>query len=229
LSILFRENLFFFIPYLAFLVLGIFEITMLKKGDTLLWINKLHKPYLDTFFYYTTMVGDGVLYAVVIVPLVLYRVRYGFIGVIAFASTGIVTQIVKRILAMPRPKAYFPPSTVLHYVPGLSIYMTNSMPSGHSATSFSMFLLLSILTPFKPLGSLYFVCALLVALSRIYLVEHFFVDTYVGSLIGVICTILTFLLVTKYLKPASKWAEYSVYGKRMEKRLNKKSEIRNKK
>jgi undecaprenyl-diphosphatase len=51
---------------------------------------------------------------------------------------------------------------------------------------------------YRPLGLLFFMLALLVCYSRIYLAAHFFGDTYAGSLIGGFLTLLIFNVLNHY-------------------------------
>jgi len=44
------------------------------------------------------------------------------------------------------------------------------------------------------LGLLFFLMAFLVSISRIYLLQHFFVDTYFGAIIGVVTTLICYHL-----------------------------------
>jgi len=195
---LIRENSYFFTFYLAFLIIGLYPILFMKKGDFLLWLNTYHNPTLDFFFKYFTYFGDGVTYIAIAILLLLFvNGRYFLFAIAGYATSGIAAQIIKRLADTPRPKSFFGDSVTLHFVEGLSILLYNSFPSGHSASAFSLFLLLSIITPNKKLGIFYFFIALLVALSRVYLVHHFVIDIYFGSIIGVIFTILCYFLIIK--------------------------------
>jgi membrane-associated phospholipid phosphatase len=78
--------------------------------------------------------------------------------------------------------------------------MERSFPSGHTCTAFCLFCFLAfILTPrYKWLGLVFFILAMAVGYSRIYLAAHFFLDVYVGSIIGVIFTILVVAIMRQY-------------------------------
>ena len=75
------------------------------------------------------------------------------------------------------------------------------MPSGHSAIAFALMTALALVSTLKletpprwQQGSL-FVLALGAAFSRVYLSEHFLEDVYWGSLLGVVCGLVAFVLV----------------------------------
>jgi len=54
---------------------------------------------------------------------------------------------------------------------------------------------------------LFFIVALLVGYSRMYVAAHFFADVYVGSIVGVVITTLCYVLMTKYISKNIKWAK----------------------
>jgi membrane-associated phospholipid phosphatase len=60
------------------------------------------------------------------------------------------------------------------------------MPSGHSASAFALATILILLTKNKLLQVMLMLLAILVAVSRVYLFQHFMVDTIVGATIGLI-------------------------------------------
>jgi membrane-associated phospholipid phosphatase len=51
---------------------------------------------------------------------------------------------------------------------------------------------------------LFFLCAFLASYSRVYLAQHFFGDIYFGSLIGVVTTIVLFILLNRYFDSLNK-------------------------
>ena len=123
------------------------------------------------------------------------------LGSVFFAT--IIVQLFKRVLyaGEPRPKLFFKGIYELYFVPGESVHQINSFPSGHTATAFGLFFMAALIASNNSLKLLYFVAALLVALSRIYLSQHFLVDIYFGSLIGVVCTGLMYYFGMKWQNP----------------------------
>ncbi|TAL68826.1 MAG: phosphatase PAP2 family protein [Bacteroidetes bacterium] len=202
---LIRKNSYFFSLYLAFLIAGLYPLLIMKKGDFLLWLNSLHNPTLDFFFKYMTYFGDGLTYIAVGLLLLLFvNGRYFLFAISGYAASGIAAQIIKRIADTPRPKLFFGDNVLLHYAPGVHILSYNSFPSGHSASAFSLFFLLSIITQNKKIGIFYFFVALLVGISRVYLVQHFFIDVYFGSIIGMLFTLICYFLFMKLDKENKK-------------------------
>jgi membrane-associated phospholipid phosphatase len=210
-SVIFKQNLYFFIPYCIFLVFGLPLFLFIPKVDSLLWINRLQTDFLDSFFVAATFVGDGLFYIIIIFLLFLVKGKFVLTGLLAYTGSGLVIQIVKRIVNTPRPITVFKNPDVLHFVPGVQIYGFHSMPSGHSASAFSLFLLLALITKYKPFGVIFFIAATLVGISRIYLAQHFFIDVYFGSIIGVIITIIIYeRIIYSDFRSSGKFMNFSV-------------------
>ena len=107
-----------------------------------------------------------------------------------------VVNILKKLVLdnIYRPSKYFElyETYQLHFVDGVKLHSLQSFPSGHTGTSFNVFLTLAIITKNKFLKLTYFILAVLVAYSRIYLSQHFMIDIVVGSIIAVILTLFIF-------------------------------------
>lgn len=166
-------------------------LSLIEKGQDVLFINRLHSPFLDNLFFYGTALGNGLLYILVAAGLLFRNTRNAVIAIICFSITGLIVQFLKNIVfdEMMRP-AVILAGEPMHFVEGVKILMHYSFPSGHAATSFSMFCLLSQIIRPRWIGLLFMLMALLSGISRIYLVQHFFVDVYFGALLGVTTTTL---------------------------------------
>jgi len=71
---------------------------------------------------------------------------------------------------------------------------------GHSTGAFSFFCFLSLILTarYKAFGLLFFLLALSVCYSRMYLAAHFFDDVYAGSILGTTLTMLMFSIMNQY-------------------------------
>ena len=103
---------------------------------------------------------------------------------------GIAVSICKHGIfkGMPRPIEYLQ-GIDFYQVPGLNLHHWNSFPSGHTTTAMGIASALMII--FYKDGKLktaFLITGLLVAFSRVYLMQHFYIDVLVGSLLGVCCT-----------------------------------------
>jgi len=209
ISKLITNNLLFFVPYIIIFLVCTICIILTNKADSLLLINSLHNPLLDIIYKYTTYLGEGYYFLVVIIILGLFRFKFFFQGIILFLSSGTITQIIKNLLNEPRPIKYLSDISNLKFVEGVDVYSWGSFPSGHTTSAFTIFLYFSFLVKNKYLKFLFFVIAVNVGISRIYLVQHFLIDVWAGSLIGVITTtyIYSILENSSSLKN-SKWYNY---------------------
>jgi len=71
----------------------------------------------------------------------------------------------------------------------------NSFPSGHSTSAFSLFTILALESSKKRNQIFLLLMAMSVAFSRIYLLQHFLIDTWAGSFIGLLSATLVYQLV----------------------------------
>ncbi len=145
-------------------------------------INGLQgSPSIDTFFLWVTDLGTAWFSAIPLAIIVLVRNRNAWRAVVAGTLLGLavggLNQLIKFLVARPRPPVALPETKV--FGPVLSM---NSFPSGHTVMAFIVFALLFRLDRRVAWGWL--PIALLIAFSRMYLGVHFPSDVLVGGLIG---------------------------------------------
>ena len=70
-----------------------------------------------------------------------------------------------------------------------------SFPSGHSTTAFALFFIFGFFVKNKKWQILFFILALSTAISRMYLLQHFFIDVYFGSILGVLIATIVFVSI----------------------------------
>lgn len=203
LTNLLRQNRYFFWPYLLTLVMvGLWQ-WFYTQEQLMQWVNVRNSPVADAVFPYVTYLGDGAVYVILGLILLLYNRRVGLMALVSFALSSLISEFLKKIIFAnsPRPFKFFEHSTYkYHLIDGLDIHSINSFPSGHTTTAFAMFSLLALLDSQKQRGILYLFLAILTGYSRVYLFQHFVEDAYAGSLIGTIATVIVYL--TMY-----RWAE----------------------
>jgi membrane-associated phospholipid phosphatase len=194
---IFKKNAFFYL-YALYLLAGAYLLYSLQKGDIVIWFNQHYSSSGDVFFKFFTHVGDGLFFIALIIVMLFVNYFRAFIGVLTYASSSLFTQALKHGLFsdMERPSGIIDHS-LLHPVEGVDWHCCHSFPSGHSTSAFAMFVWLSLYTQNRILQAFFFTCALVVTFSRMYLSQHFFMDTYVGSLIGSTFALLTFSLLNK--------------------------------
>lgn len=162
---------------------------VIEKGQCVLFINGLHSPFLDWFMPVVTNLGDGLIFIPVIIVLLFIRFQYCIMALIIMASSGILSSIFKRLLfpGAERPRKFLD-NSLLHFVPGVDVHGSNSFPSGHTVTAFCAALFITLLVQNRIIGMLCLTVAMLVAFSRIYMLQHFLIDVAAGAVIGCFTT-----------------------------------------
>jgi len=179
----------FSILFLGFSLLFIYPILVFPKGELEFLINEFHTPGLDLFFKNITNLGDGICLAILTIGLLYYNYYYAVITVFSIIIQSMLVSLFKQWIfsGVLRPLSFFPEGTILNYVDGVEVLKINSFPSGHTATAFSLFLLLMLFTGQKRpwFAGLAFALAFCVGFSRVYLLQHFVVDVWFGAFFGV--------------------------------------------
>jgi membrane-associated phospholipid phosphatase len=194
-----KSNLYFFIPFAAFVCVGGVLLSVHDKETLLIAINSKYSKFGDFLFQYYTHVGDGSFYLVLAFLILLFVSKYKAIVMIAsYTFTSLIAQLIKYNIPGEnfRPRSHFwLDSHRIHFVDGVEIMVSHSFPSGHTTSAFSMFLLFSIFVKNRLLSFVFFVMALMVGYSRMYLGQHFFADVYGGAIIGTFLTLITYYLL----------------------------------
>jgi membrane-associated phospholipid phosphatase len=166
-----------------------------------LWFYALKNTIYYQFFNFITIFGESQWY---LVPgLLLFVAFYKTKSLLAsralylfstVALSGIVADIIKYIAGRARPKLYFNNNLYLFDFFHTEADWT-SFPSGHSATAFSAAMVLSIYYPRWKV--LFYGCASLIALSRLFITKHYISDVIAGSYLGCASTVLLYNLYFK--------------------------------
>ncbi|WPQ64786.1 phosphatase PAP2 family protein [Chitinophaga sancti] len=196
---LFGKNAWFFVPFLLWVVTGaILQIFFFTHEELFLAINSFHAPWADVVMSWLTYVGDGITFAIMLVVILALRKFRMFLnaGCILLLVT-ILIQTAKHYFNAPRPIKYFEDPAIIHTVKWVTVHGGCSFPSGHTTTAFAMFCFLSLISRNKLMGLVFIMLAFCAAWSRIYLAQHFFIDVYVGSIIGTCSSILLYMVFDK--------------------------------
>jgi len=177
------------------------------KQEAHLLLNSWHFPLTNQFFKYVTHLGNGLLLAIIFPLLLFIRYSWALAFGISSLAMGVVVQLLKKIVFSGdnRPSFFFTDGE-LPVIDGVHLMLHHSFPSGHSATAFTLFLMLAFFVSNRLATYLFTVIAILAAFSRVYISQHFVVDTVVGAWIGLVITYLTYLFSIRYVdkNPASK-------------------------
>jgi membrane-associated phospholipid phosphatase len=191
--------------FIFYEVLGCLFVGSFERLDQLLLINGANNAFTDIVFQGLTATAEVVLPILLLLYLIRFQKVYALPYVYSYAlSTGLIQGLKHLVFSDAlRPLAYFASSGVKwHIVPGLLISEFNSMPSGHTGAAFFMFFWVAVLLKRFYWGMIAGILAVGVAYSRVYLFQHFPVDTLVGAAIGVGSSALFYSI--NYVKSSSK-------------------------
>ena len=112
---------------------------------------------------------------------------------------------------MARPWGFFEDPSVLHAIEGVKQNKHNTFPSGHTATAFALAVLLALIVKNRNWTYLILILAAITGFSRVYLNQHFLVDTYVGAILGMISSFLVWAIITQWTTlTEKKWANWNI-------------------
>jgi len=151
-----------------------------------------HNPFFDGFFSFFSLIGASIWIWLIIIAIIIFfeekKDKFFFLYfLISFLATSLLVNYALKSY-FPRQRPY-----LKYNLEQSSCPKSSSFPSGHSAVAFASAYLLAVFD--KKRGIYYYVFAILVALSRIYLNCHFFFDTVGGGIIGMIISFLILKLV----------------------------------
>ncbi len=149
-------------------------------------MNRGHTDFLDAFFRIVTWLGDGWFAGALCLIFLFIRFRYSFMLILSFSISGLLAQLLKHLVFpdADRPSAFLEQMGELQTVPGVELFRSHSLPSGHATTAFAVLLLIGFISGNRPAFFFLTILAWCVAFSRVYLSQHFLVDVWAGSFIG---------------------------------------------
>ncbi|TCJ18666.1 phosphatase PAP2 family protein [Flaviaesturariibacter flavus] len=166
---------------------------MYGKDGSFVLINGWNTPLLDLLMPYVTYLGDGLIYIPILLLTFFFKRDYLYAIVAGIIICFLFTYGLKSYVfpAELRPFSLAQRGIAFHRVPGVELHENYSFPSGHTATAFTMALLLGALVRSRALALLLPLVALAVGFSRIYLAQHFLTDVTGGMVIGLATSFLS--------------------------------------
>jgi len=165
-------------------------ITWVCLADKLLIHKTLtffQTDFLDVFFQVITFMGDGVFIVLISIVLLFLNTRIALLQIISYACSGIISLLLKYSFfpESNRPYYFLKDDPTFHKIANFTYHISNSFPSGHTTSIFALMTIFALVYQQSKLVSIaFFLCAILVAFSRIYLSQHFLIDVVAGSFIG---------------------------------------------
>ncbi|MFY8020994.1 MAG: phosphatase PAP2 family protein [Bacteroidia bacterium] len=187
----------FLLPYGIILLLGAYLSAVIPQADISIKINAYHNDFLDIINSFGTYLGDGFWVVFIGIGLFFYDKKLGLTIILAYAISSGLVQLLKHTVFSDyhRPMYYLSEFAGIHPVEGIELNYHNSFPSGHTTAAFSIYSVLAFYVRNPYLKFAFLLLAVFVAFTRIYLLQHFFIDTLVGSLFGFTFGALFFYLI----------------------------------
>jgi membrane-associated phospholipid phosphatase len=180
----------------SFIVLSM----LMGKENAFLLLNGSLGNAADFFFYIWANAGDGFIWIPAFALTLMYKKKYLPFLIATIVWSTLITQSSKQMFfkSENRPTAVITNASLIHTVPGIEIHTTNSFPSGHTATAFSLFLFCCFISTKKWIVPLGFTYALLGGYARIYVAQHFPLDVGAGILVAYCSVLLAWVIQLKY-------------------------------
>lgn len=215
-----RNNGVFLFGYLLLFIVGSIILWRVPTGDEILWLNAQRTPFLDVFLRNGTRMAEEEMYLVAGVFLLFVRFRTAIASQLLGISVLLVSGISKWFFAHDRPAVFFQKLNLLESLNVLEGYALNeginSFPSGHTMSAFAVYSFIAFSLPQKRLINLVFLLlAAMVAISRIYLIQHFLKDVLFGSALGLMLGMLWYYL--QYRLPigrSANWMDLSLLNRK---------------
>jgi PAP2 superfamily. len=208
----FKLNKIFYSGAIFFILITLICCASMNHGDGIIWFSERRTNFFNSFFIYITRVGEEWSYFLLLFVLLFYKFRK---AIMVFALAILVpgtSMLLKRLFAQPRPKRYFTDLGLfedINLVEGIEIYTAHtSFPSGHTISAFAVLGFTAfVFRKSSILSSTMILLAILVALSRVYLVQHFLVDVAAGALIGSAIALVVSWLSIRLSKSKKAWLD----------------------
>ena len=177
---------------------------ILGKENAFLLMNLDLGPAADFFFYIWANAGDGFIWIPAFALTLMYKKKFVPFLLATIVFSTIITQSSKQVFfkSENRPTAVIAKNALIHKVSGIEIHTTNSFPSGHTATAFSLFLFCCFISSKKWMVPLGFIYALLGGYARIYVAQHFPLDVGAGIFTAYLSTLIAWIIHLNYFNKA---------------------------
>ena len=168
-------------------------------------LNGFNSSFLDTIVPYATHIGDGGFAILLVLVLFFVNKKHSLFLLFSFLISSGITQLLKQVVFphVMRPIHYFQNEEGFHLVKDVVMHTQNSFPSGHATTCFAIFTTLVLFWKENlRLQAIFALSAILFALTRVYLSQHFLEDVLAGSFIGTFTALFIgiYLPETRFIK-----------------------------
>ena len=183
---------------LGFLVFEVLCFSFMSSGDRFVqmqWVNFHHSLWADYVFQGLSALAE-IASPILIFGYFYWKKRsFAFPFLWSYAISTAIIQAAKHFLFPHalRPFAYFKSVPYAwHLVDGVFMNEYNSLPSGHTSAAWFMCFWLVLLSKSRWAAWFFALLAASVAYARVYLFQHFPLDTAVGAFIGTGTSLLVY-------------------------------------
>jgi len=166
-------------------------IQSLDTQVMLFFQNTLRVSFLNPIMVFLSYIGYGGIVWIIISIFLIIRKKTRKTGIFALATMLICYAfndlLLKVLVGRVRPYETISELTLLTFTPGSS-----SFPSGHACSSFAASFILTKFLGKK--GALFYILAVLIAVSRVYVGAHYLSDVVAGSIVGTIGASIIFMI-----------------------------------
>lgn len=187
------------VALLTALILQLFN----SKGDLVLALHYMRIDWLDELFLVITRLGEyqGFLLSAVMIILIGNWRHLLTLTSATLIMVGLIYIFKYKIFQdAERPIVFFERLGILSdFRPDYHLNRKHSFPSGHTAAAFTFFFSSALSTRRFDLQAISLVLAVAVAFSRVYLMQHFVMDTVAGSILGVVLVSAIYVVMNRMI------------------------------
>jgi membrane-associated phospholipid phosphatase len=168
------------VPFLALTLLGVVELGGLNTS-LFYSFNRLSIHTGTVLWAHLTILGDGLVCAVFLLPWIRRRPDRVWGGILGALVMFVILRIFKGTLNLPRPLGVLPEESVIVIGPG---HRRSAFPSGHTATVFLFFGIWALSERQRLRSLLLILPPILLGISRMVVGVHWPADILAGAALG---------------------------------------------
>jgi len=203
-----KSNLIFYIGFLVWFTVSLTSLFIISKGDAVIWANQNRTDFLDQLFVAASAIVE--VEGLIIFAILSTAISFKRFFMYAFTMLGalLVSSTLKKQVFPNnvRPRKYFENIYELNLIDGVNVHSNFSFPSGHTIAAFALFTFFALTNKNKWIKVISLLMALSVAFSRIYLSQHFLMDTVAGSILGVLLATVIYYYLDLHFLSKKRWA-----------------------
>lgn len=205
-----QNNKWMLICHIFMTIAGIIVLSLFDKFQILIFVNSLHTLFLDFLMYHLTRIPELAIVLFTFVLSFLFEKRIFLAVIISFLIASLIIFSLKFMVFsdIKRPLEWISKNAhiQLHFNPNIKLHLNSSFPSGHTFAAFCSMTCLALITKNGWLQFFFFLAAFAMGISRVYVLQHYFLDVFFGAQIGFWVAFLVHFYITRNLT-TPKWRQ----------------------